>query len=342
VKVLAVGPAAYYSTWDVYEGHVAGLAANGCDVHAFDYGKRLRTWSEFYNWAKRHKKLGEDFKEKLYIMAGESIYVTARALEADLVWMVAPMHVHSIILRLLHRDGIKTAGYMTECPYEDDVWIERAPLFDYCFLCDQNSVERWRERNPRSFYLGHAYDPTRHQPAQTEPEHDVVFIGTGFPARRRFLEAVDWTGIDFRAFGFWKHVPKAAPLRAHLETRIVPNLETIDLYRHSRIGLQLHRIDTYYRKGSCIKPGAAYSLGPRSYELAGCGVFQVSDGERPELHDVFNGSVPTFGTPAELGALVRYYLANPEERADLAAKQHEAVQPHTFANRMKEALSIIG
>lgn len=355
MKVLAVGPASYFSTWDVYEGQVAGLAANGCEVHAFDYGKRLRTFSEFYNWAKRRKKVGEGFNEKLYIMAGESIYVTARVHEVDLVWFVAPMHVHSLILQLLRRDGIRTAGYMTECPYEDDTWVERAELFDYCFLCDRNSVERWRERNPRSFYLAHAYDPARHFPKALLPaspslaefakyiwtsSYDVVFVGTGFPARRKFLEAVDWTGIEFRAFGYWRHVPGKSPLHPHLESRIMANAEATDLYRRSHIGLQLHRSDTYYRHGWRIEPGAAYSLGPRSYELAACGTFQVSD-ERPELHDVFDGSVPTFSTPAELGALVRRYLANPGEREELAARQREAVAPHTFANRMKEVLTIV-
>jgi spore maturation protein CgeB len=352
MKVLCVGPASYYSTFDVWQGQTAGFAANGCEVFQFDYGKRLRIFNEFYQWAKRHRSLTPEFKERIYAWSGESIYITAKVHQVDLVWLVAPMHVHPVPLGLLRMDGIRTAGYATEAPYEDDVWVERAGLFDYCFVCDRNSVERWRERNPQSFYLGHAYDPARHFPSEpSSPEappgledwltpYDVVFVGTGFPARRKFLEAVDWTGIDFRAFGHWRSVPKAATIRQYLEARILANEETAAVYRRARIGLQLHRSDTYYRHGWRMKPGAAYSLGPRSYELAACGVFQVSD-ERPELHDVFDGSVPTFSTPAELGALVRRYLASPEERADLAAKQHEAVAPYTFASRMKEVLTIV-
>ena len=340
MKVLVVGPAAYYSTWDVFEGHVAGFRDNGCEVLTYDYGKRLRAFGEFAAWAKKHRRIEEDFGERVYAWCGESIYITAKVHKVDLVWLVAPQHIHPVPLALLKMDGIKTAGYMTECPYEDEVQAERAAMFDYCFLSDRNSLDYWRERNPQSFYLAHAYEPTRHYPAWADQKHDVIFIGTGFPARRKFLQAVDWEGINFGAYGHWRGLPKTAPIRAHLESRIVDNAETAGLYRASRIGLQLHRVDTYYQHGWRIKPGAAYSIGPRSYELAACGVFQVSD-ERPELHDVFNGSVPTFSTPLELGALLRRYLADPVARQELAQRQHEAIQPHSFANRIKEVLDIV-
>lgn len=339
MKVLSVGPAAYFSTYDVWVGQTAGLVANGVEVHAFDYGKRLRVFSEFWKWARRHKTLGEDFKEKLYMMAGESVYVTARALDVDLVWLASPMHIHTLILRLLEKDGIRTAGYMSESPYEDEVWEARAHNFTYCFVNDRNSVERFRRRNPRSYYLAHAYDPERHFPQAVEAERDVVFVGTGFPGRRRFFEAVDWTDIQLEVFGFWKNTPPRSPLRPHLTQMILSNEEAVDLYRRSRLGIQLHRVDKWYgHKGACTDP--AYSLGPRSYELAACGVFQVSD-ERPELHDVFHGTVPVFGTPAELEGTIRHYLAHEGERLRLAEEQRQAVQGHTFAARMREALELV-
>jgi spore maturation protein CgeB len=340
MKVLVVGPAAYFSTWDVYEGHLAGFRANGCEVFAFDYGKWLRTFGEFAKWMKRYRKGSPDLTEKIYIMGSESIYVTARVHEVDLVWMVAPMHVHPAILGLMLRDGIKTAGYMTECPYEDDQWINRAPLLTYCFVNDKNSVSRFQQENPRSFYMGHSYDPKRHISQKRGVEDtDVTFVGTGFPARRKFLEAVNWEGIDVRLWGYWKGVPKRSAIDPYLTRCILDNTETTALYKRSRIGLQLHRKDKWYGfKGECEEP--AYSLGPRSYELAACGVFQVSD-ERPELHEVFDGSIPTFSTPAELEGLIRRYLANPGERQKLAEKQRQAVQPYTFENRIKQALELI-
>jgi hypothetical protein len=337
MKVLVVGPAAYFSTWDVYEGHLAGFRANGCEVFAFDYGKWLRAFGEFSHWMKRRR--ATDLSEKIYVMGGESIYVAAHVHEVDLVWMVAPMHVHPAILGLMLRDGIKTAGYMTECPYEDDIWVKRAALFTYCFLNDKNSVDLFRQVNPRSFYMGHAFDPNRHCPQACEADMDVAFVGTGFPARRRFFEAVDWEGVDLRLYGYWAKTPKGSSLWSYLTPCILDNGETVDIYRRSRIGLQLHRKDKWYgHKGECEEH--AHSLGPRSYELAASGVFQVSD-ERPELHEVFDGSVPTFSTPAELEGLVRHYLADPGARRELAERQRQAVQPYTFENRIKQALEVI-
>ena len=341
MKILAVGPAAYFSVWDVYKGQVAGLRANGAKVYEFDYGKRLRVFNEFNEWCKRRKINGPGTNEKLYMMAGESIYVTAKALEVDLVWMNSPLHVHSLILQLLKRDGVKVAGYMSECPYEDERWIVRAPLFDYCFINDKVSLPLWRQTNPKSFYLPHAFDPERHHLNGNPPkEWDVMFVGTGFPARRRFFEKVDWTGITPKFTGYWPRTPAKTKLRPYLEFCVVDNTEAVSLYQRSRIGLQLHRQDKYYWGKEQIMPGSAYSLGPRSYELAACGVFQLSD-ERPELAEIFGDTVPTFKTPAELGGLIRHYLANEGEREDMARRQREAVQPCTFANRMKDVLEII-
>jgi spore maturation protein CgeB len=341
MKILAVAPAARFSVMDVYNGQVAGLRENGVKVYEFDYGKRLGLFNEFLQWCARHKKIGEGFNEKLYTMAGESIYVTAKALEVDLVWMNSPLHVHTLILYLLKRDGIRTAGYMSESPYEDDRWLVRASMFDYCFINDPVSLERWRAVNPQTFYLPHAYDPARHHlNGHVEKEFDVAFVGTGFPTRRKFFEKVDWTGITPKFAGYWPKTPTRTKLRPFLEFRILDNAETVSLYQRSRIGLQLHRTDTYLQDGGQIDPGSAHSLGPRSYELAACGVFQVSD-ERPELREVFGDSVPTFTTPAELEQQIRYYLANPDKREEMGLAQHQAVQPHTFANRMKDVLEIV-
>jgi spore maturation protein CgeB len=341
MKILAVSPPARFSVWDVYKGQVAGLRANGAKVYEFDYGERLNLFNEFYQWCKRHNKTLATAGEKVYISAGESIYVTARALEVDLVWLNSPLLVHSLILRLLKRDGIRTAGYMSECPYEDETWTKLAPLYDYCFINDKVSLPLWRQTNPHTFYLPHSFDPERHHPDGDAPkEFDVMFIGTGFPTRRRFFEKVDWDGINPKFLGYWPNTPARAPIRRWLDFRIVNNAETVSLYQRSRIGLQLHRQDKSYWEKGVITPDSAYSIGPRSYELAACGVFQLSD-ERPELREVFGDSVPTFRTPAELGDLIRYYLAHEGEREEMAMRQRESVQLCTFTNRMRDVLDVV-
>jgi len=338
MKVLVVAPYPRYSTYDVYTGHVAGFQANGCETFAFDYGKWLGYFNDFGKWAKRRRKALPELIEKVQVMAGESIYVAARVHQVDLVWMVAPVHIHPVIKALMMRDGITTAGYMTECPYEDERWVEHAQMFTHCFVNDRFSVDRFREVNPSSHYLPHAYDPDRHFPVPHEPEQDVAFIGSAFPRRRRFFDAVDWSGIDIRLFGMWGR-SAGSPLAKFVTRMIVDNSQTVEIYRRTRIGLQLHRIDTWFaRRRICRDP--AQSLGPRSYELAGCKTFQISD-HRPELDEVFGDTVPVFKTPEEMETLIRYYLKHDSERRELAERQHEAVKPCTFENRIKQALELI-
>jgi spore maturation protein CgeB len=192
--------------------------------------------------------------------------------------------------------------------------------------------------NPQSYYLGHAYNPERHKPADGEQDCDVTFIGSGFPRRRRFFEAVDWSGIDLHVFGHWKGL-RQSPLLPYLTPCIVDNEQTVAIYQRTRIGLQLHRADKWYRCRQALTDPAE-SLGPRSFELAGCGTFQISDW-RPELTEIFGDTVPVFKTPEEMERLIRYYLAHESERGELAAAQHEAVREHTFENRIKQALELI-
>jgi spore maturation protein CgeB len=82
-----------------------------------------------------------------------------------------------------------------------------------------------------------------------------------------------------------------------------------------------------------IEPDEVYSLGPRAYEIAACGAFQVCDGTRPELGDVFNGHVPIYRDGAELLELVKYYLGHDKEREQKAAAAREAVQGCSFDDR---------
>ena len=194
-----------------------------------------------------------------------------------------------------------------------------------------------------------------------------MFVGTGFPSRQKFLEETDWTDIDLNLWGNWWQVEEGngqarhketgrfvkkgyaqrypdkviarSPIADYVRRRLVENQTTAKLYRGSKIGISMHRTERFYRTGGVIDPNEAYSLGPRAFELAACGLFQLSD-PRPELVDVFEDSVPTFETPDDLGRLVRHYLKHDGEREALAKQNLEAVQGHTFEARARQMLSI--
>lgn len=356
MKILAVSPVPQYATWDVWQGQVAGLRACGADVLSWNYS---RTWTLF-----------SDFREMMVVtgrarfpgpnpevLAGERIIMTALDEDVDLVYFVAAMHTAGVTIERLRKLGIKTAACFTESPYDDAMQLPFAELFDYCFIMDSMSLPRFREANPRTFYVGHAYDPERHKPNGQEKDIDCIFITTLFPSRISYLEQTDWSGVDLHLYGIVSGLKTDSPLRPFVHGAAMDNSSTVKLYQRSRVGIQMHRTDTVdqTRAQRDVKRGKrrgvlgavpvenlqAHSIGPRSYELAACGVFQVSDDTRPELREVFGDTVPTFGSPGELGSLLRRYLDDPVGREKLAVEQHEAVRPYTFEARMRTVLEAV-
>lgn len=356
MKILVVSPVPTYATWDVFEGHVQGLRANGVEVERLNYSN---IWNMFVDFKEFMEVTGRVEFDTINhsLLAGDRIIAAAIVREVDLVHFVAPMHISPVTLEVLKKYvGVKTSAYFTECPYDDEWTMRIAEVFDYCFVCDKTSVIPFKERNINTFYVGHAYNPEKHvRNGEEDKNADVVFIGTNFPSRITFLEQVDWGGIDLQLHGLMQ-LGQSSLSQFVRGTVAIPNTTAMDIYRKARIGLQLHRKDGYdprkaakgkrSRKGGLV--GAtplvnlvAHSLGPRSYELAACGVFQVTDAGRPELEEVFGDSIPIYRTPQELGVLLRQHLEDPVLREEAASRQHEAVQPYTFESRMRTVIDAV-
>lgn len=356
MKILVVSPVPTYATWDVFDGHVSGLRANGVDVIPFNYSKVWNMFVDFKEFAEVTGRVEYNAVNHA-LLAGDRIVLSAITLDVDLIHFVAPMHVNPATLRVLKQyTRIKTSAYFTECPYDDGWALDMAELFDYCFVCDKTSEPVFGERNPHSKYVGHSYDPERHQKnGHTTPRADVVFVGTNFPSRVKFLEETNWDGIDLELHGIMR-LGGASCLDTFVKTNVaIPNEQALALYRGARIGLQMHRRDGYHPEDAArgkrygrglvgAKPIAnlnAHSLGPRSYELAACGVFQVCDEGRAELREVFGDTVPTYTTPESLRAVVKTYLDDPVRREEQARAQHEAIKPYTFEARMRSLLEAL-
>jgi spore maturation protein CgeB len=307
---------------------------------------RLTSANSWLQWQWRHSgKRGErpNGTDAQYL-ASSGVIERALRFGADWVFIVSATMMHPDAFIMLKRAGLKTAILFTECPYDDDFQMQFAPFADVCWVNDKTSLARFRQAVPQTFYWQHAYDQLRHSPAAPEnepevPAHDVVFVGTGFEERIKLFEQVNWDGIDLGLYGTWELASRKSPLQPYIHNAVTPNPVTAALYRKARIGINLHRSSVGYGRNT-IKITGAYSLGPRCYELAACGVFYISD-YRPELTDVFGDAVPTYTTAAELETQIRYYLAHDEERAAKAALLPGLAARHTFDARVGEMLEIL-
>ncbi len=185
-----------------------------------------------------------------------------------------------------------------------------------------------------------AYDPRKQYPAPPDdsvPAHDVVFVGTGWIERIDLLEQVDWSGLDLGLYGEWKLLGSRHPLRKHLRGPAIDNDSAIELYRRASIGLNLFRTSNQYGRDVRHHSGAL-SANPRTFELAACGVFQISE-HRAEVEAIFGSSVPTFTTASELQSRIRQALDQPEMRAEWAVQARQRVAPHTYAARAAQILT---
>lgn len=338
MKLLWVDPGAEYATGDVSRGFVDALRAQGHDIGVFNLSTRIDRAGRWLNW--NWKQAGKPADEKpsaadVLYLAGNEIIARALRHEPDWVVICSAMYLHPDLIVMLRRAARRTVILLTESPYDDAQQIKVAPYADLIFTNERSSVQRLRTVNPDTHYLPHAYDPHRHMPDtyadEHLPSHDVVFVGSGFEERVELLTAVDWSGIDLGLYGYWANLGSRHPLRKYVRGKIINNLTAAALYRKAKIGLNLYRQSVGFGR-NVPKIHYAESLNPRAYELAACGVFQISDC-RSEVLEIFDGAVPTFGTPDELEALVRASLADDDRRTRAAERARRLVAPHTYAER---------
>ncbi len=343
MRFLVVSSPHAFATRDVYDGHVAGLrkVLGEEAVRTYDVIKRFRL---FHSWTQMIKDAYGEVPRgvRANVLACEPVLGAAVYYDCDVVIIVSPMYFPMSIIETIRKVGKKVWGIFTECPYEDEFWARtQAPYFDRVFVNDRNSIPRFSVFNPDTHYLPHAYNPDKHYPRWDRPNNHqhVVFVGTDFKSRRDLFRDANWADIDFRLYGNWQEVHEEDTLFPYVRHRLIDNHTTAQLYRGAVVGISWHRQERYWDQDGLIDKGEAYSVGPRSYELAACGLYQISDGERQELTDIFGESIPTFDSSESLEREVRWALEHPVERQDLARQQHEAVQGHTFENRAELILN---
>lgn len=324
---------------DVYNGWREAFRTLGVEVASFNLDDRMA----FYASAGRMSKGGE-FVEMLDEMG--AIRLAAKGIEAacfemwpDVLMVVSCFYIPLDLLDLVRARGIKVVLVHTEEPYEMDRELVRAAHADLNLLNDPTHLDTFKAVGP-SVYMPHAYRPTLHTPgpAVASMASDFCFVGTGFPSRVTFLEAVDWSGIDVALGGMWQTLTPGSclhPFVGHALEACMDNRETVDAYRSAKVGANLYR-----REGERDGLSEGWSMGPREVEMSATGLFflRESRGEG----DTVLWMLPRFDGPAEFEDKLRWYLARPDARSALADKAREAVIDRTFEANAQALLQMLG
>jgi spore maturation protein CgeB len=334
VRWLVAAPGPYFSVQDVYTGWCEALEELGETVVRFPLGDLLT----FYDSA--HVDTGDGYRKALAPdqvtrMVTDRLAAALYKVRPQVLLSVSSFFCDENLLDQARAYGTRVVLLHTESPYEEGRQLALAPHADLNLLNDPTHLGQYEPLAP-TVYVPHAYRPKLHHPASAVRDIDFAFVGTGYPSRTQFLGDMDLDGLAVALGGNWMRLAADSPLREHLVHDIdgcLDNDEAADLYRRTKVGLNLYR-----REAESDDLIAGWSMGPREVEMAACGLFFLRD-RRPEGDEVLD-MLPTFEGPEEASELLRYWLARDDERERLAAKAAEAVADRTFTNHAAALLRL--
>lgn len=323
---------------DCYVGWVEALRELGQTVAEFNLSERLT----FYDAAL--VEVGQQtFRKALSAeqaqnLAVNGLYAALYKIRPDVLFAVSAFFYPPELFDLARAYGTRIVVLHTESPYEDSRQLQIAEHADLNLINDPTNLEAFQRVAP-TVYIPHSYRPTVHRPGPSTPklEADLTFIGTGYPSRIAFLEAMDLAGLDVMLAGNWKRLADGSPLRkflAHDADECLDNRQTVEAYQSAKVGLNLYR-----READENHHIGGWACGPREIEMAATGTFFLRD-PRPEGDDLLS-MLPTFTDPGDASERLRYWLDRPDMRRQLAQQAREAVAERTFTHRAAELLALL-
>jgi spore maturation protein CgeB len=347
MRLLLIEPGASSSTSDVSAGLRYGLERHGVDLVRYRLDQRIdrsHRWLH-HNWRRTKKKNPDIVKPTaadVFYQAGIGALEMGLRHRVDAVLVVSAMFLHPDVVILMKRAGLRVVVLFTESPYDHEHELKIARLVDGCWTNERTVVQAFRAVNPNSGYLAHGWHPERHfagvHPGDAElPAHDVVFVGTAFPARVRWFAAMDWSGIDLGLYGNWDSLGSRHHLRQYVRGGTTANDITAGLYRRAKVGINLYRASRGWGDGPAVH---AESLNPRAYELARCGAFSLST-HRQESLEIFGALVPTIDLdcPDESTNVIRTWLADRAGvRTELADQLPACVAESSWVERSAQVI----
>ncbi|MFH1314599.1 MAG: glycosyltransferase [Candidatus Eisenbacteria bacterium] len=204
-----------------------------------------------------------------------------------------------------------TVGYFPDAALDLSRRKVMALFFDYVFVASKWAVEPLRRVNPNTFYLPFAYDPECVPYRRQEYRYDVAFVGSVYGDRKDLLAQV---ASEFKMNDY--------------AGRATPE-EIGEIYSASKI--------VFNRP-----PPRGLDYNMRVFEAMGCGSLLLT--ERLPEDPLFTPGehLITYDDSKDCIELIRYYLANEEERARIARQGQEAVRSgHMYTHRLQTVIRIL-
>lgn len=333
MRWLISHPGPHFSVADVYNGWLEALRALGQEVHEFRFDDRLNAHAAAFredgeqDGVKLFRRMFDD--EQVKTLAIDGLAATLFKYRPDVLLLVSGFFMPPAFLEHIQRSGIAVVIIHTESPYEDDRQLQLAPYAHLNLINDPVNLDRYTAVAP-TLYLPHSYRPAVHHPPKsgTPRDLDFAFVGTAFGSRLEFFSRLDLSGLKMLFAGNWQALPDDSPLRPFIAQELghcLDNTATADVYRRTRVGLNLYR-----REAERAELVTGVAIGPREVEMAACGMFFLRD-PRPESDAIFS-MLPTFADPEDAAEQIRWWTDPGRDlaREALAGKAYTAIADRTF------------
>ncbi len=282
----------------------------------FEFIKRIRRWMSERTLVNRMASFRKPGKKMLVIF----------------IW--TPPSVS--ILKKLKKKNLVLVLWQGEPPVRDLGWARSFPYFDHIFFVDEEWIPLFAEelRGKTSFLLLSS-SATKHFPLKKAEcggfSADIAFVGCYRKERAETLSILK--DHDLKIYGYWWEPGMGQfPWLKEKYRGPVSNEDANRIFNSAKIAIGALPIPVEF----------SHVVTQRVFDISLAGNFQLS-GYTPAIPKIFGDSVPMFRNKEELGEKVDYYLAHPEERERLAAKAHAiAMKEHTYANRIKTMLEVLG
>jgi len=278
----------------------------------------------------------------------------ASLVRPDLVLVLNGLHVfpedHAEQVDRIREMGIRTVIWFADDPYATDQTMKIAPHYDAVVTHERSTVEWYRSLGcAEVHHLPFAADIERFRPV-TPPavcRCDVCFIGQAFWNRVETFDAIaeELAGLQvFIAGGLWERLRNYGLLKRAIRPGWLPVDESVLWYNGAKIVINLHRTAEPGSDNGNASGLPGLSVNPRTFEIAACGAFQLTD-RRSDLEAYYRPGLEleTFDSPAELAAKIRHYLRHDDERRRIAVRGlARTLREHTYTVRAGSLLRLLG
>jgi spore maturation protein CgeB len=350
MRVLYVnsGSSTFHAAIDSYI--YATLQKMDCETQQFDLRGHIKYFDQGMQSIKKAHGIDYD-GSTLARFAGAPLLYEVNEFQPDLVLVLHGAFLPWKLVQAARNLGAATALWVVDDPYELDNALIYASSYDFVFTVDSSAIPIY-ERHGLSnvFHLPLAAYPPVHRKKTVQPRYqsDVCFIGSGFYNRLNLLDEIaDYlSGLNLKIIGQWWEKLQSFPKleRFIISDTIAPG-EAACYYAGAKINLNLHRASdaAAYFEGNKLNVKAA-SPNNRTFEIAGCGGFQIVDNVRAELNKYYapGKEIEVFEDPADLRKKIEHYLKHAEERERMASSaQERTYREHSFRMRLESLLNTV-